>query len=148
MLYASAWPAAAALVGAAVLQTATMLVLTGIRVYVRFRARVVVNAEDLVFNPGSAVGTAEPLVAQRAQRALQAELESGLGFVLLATLFVLGGASAAAGTALFGLYLGARVGCAAFAVAGRPIWERRCAALSQLCVLGLAGALLVMAWGA
>ncbi len=147
MLHPSTWPAAAPLVGLAVLQTVTMLALTGIRVYARFRARVVVNAEDLVFNPGSAVGTAEPPVAQRAQRALQAELESGLGFVLLAMLFVLGGASAAAGTALFGLYLGARVGCAAFAVAGRPIGERRCAALSRLCALGLAGALLGMAWG-
>ena len=146
MLEPARGPAAAPLFATVALWTWGMLVLTGIRVYARFRARVVVNAEDLVFNPGSAVGAAEPAVAQRAQRALQAELESGLGFVLLATLFVLGGASAAAGTALFGLYLGARVGCAAFAVAGRPSWERRCAALSQLCVLGLAGALLVMAW--
>lgn len=75
----------------------------------RRKARVVLNPEDTMVNPGSQAGAQEAPETLRAKRAHLNDVENIPGFLVLALLFTLTGASATAGWAYFGVYFVARV---------------------------------------
>ena len=74
----------------------------------RRKAKVVLNPEDVPLNPGSQPASVEAPDVLRAKRVHQNDVENIPGFLVLALLFTLAGASATAGWAYFGVYFAAR----------------------------------------
>jgi glutathione S-transferase len=112
----------------------------------RSKAKVVVNPEDVGVNPGSHVeGTDAPNVL-RAKRAHLNDLENVPGFLVLALLFTLAGASKNAGWAYFGLYFGARTLHTLFYLAQAQPFRTIAFVIGQITMVGVAVQLIMKAF--
>jgi uncharacterized MAPEG superfamily protein len=142
-----AYPAAQPLFLFAVLLVLKMFAVGVITANSRRLAKVVLNPEDVGVNPGSHAEPQEAPATLRAKRAHQNDLENIPGFLVLATLFTLGGGSATAGWAYFGLYFLARVGHTVCYLNELQPWRTASFFVGQLCLLGVSVQLLRMAFG-
>lgn len=102
-------PAAQPLILFSALLVLKMFAVGGITANNRRLSKVVLNPEDVGVNPGSHAEAQEAPGTLRAKRAHLNDLENIPGFLVLATLFTLAGASSTAGWAYFGVYFLARV---------------------------------------
>lgn len=100
-------------------------------------AKIVVNPEDVGVNPGSHAEEKEAESVLRAKRAHLNDLENIPGFLVLATLFTLTGASATAGWAYFGVFFAARLVHTLCYLNGVQPWRTAMFFLGQLTQLGL-----------
>lgn len=103
----------------------------------RRKSKVVVNPEDTRVNPGSHTESEEAPATLRAKRAHLNDVENIPGFLILALLFTLTGASATAGWAYFGAYFAARTLHTIFYVKAVQPWRTAAFALGQLLQLGV-----------
>ncbi len=110
----------------------------------RRKSGVVVNPEDTKVNPGTRAEAQEAPQTLRVKRAHLNDVENIPGFLVLATLFTLSGASAAAGWAFFGAYFAARTLHTIFYLNGVQPWRTAMFVVGQLVQLALM-VLLVMA---
>lgn len=74
----------------------------------RRKSHIVLNPEDTTVNPGSHAASQEAPETLRAKRAHLNDLENIPGFLILAMLLTLAGASSTAGWVTFGVYFAAR----------------------------------------
>lgn len=109
-------------------------------------AGVVVNPEDVMVNPGSHAGDSDAPEVLRAKRAHLNDLENIPGFLVLATLFTLSGASATAGWAYFGVYFATRTLHTIMYLAGKQPWRTASFFVGQLTMLGVIVQLLMSAF--
>ena len=109
-------------------------------------AKVVLNPEDVGVNPGSHAEEAEAPEVLRAKRAHINDLENIPGFLVLATLFTLSGASSTAGWAYFGVYFAARTLHTITYLSGKQPWRTISFFAGQLCMFGVAVQLLMAAF--
>lgn len=112
----------------------------------RSKAGIVVNPEDTGVNPGSHVEAADAPNVQRAKRAHQNDLENIPGFLVLATLFTLVGATKNAGWIYFGTYFGARMLHSIFYLAQAQPWRTISFVIAQLTMVGVVVQLLMKAF--
>lgn len=103
----------------------------------RRKAQVVVNPEDVGVNPGSHVEPADAPTTLRYKRAHLNDLENIPGFMILALLFTMLGASATAGWAYFGLYFVVRLLHTVFYVNAMQPWRTAAFAVGQITQLGI-----------
>jgi len=103
----------------------------------RRKSTVVVNPEDVMVNPGTHVEGAEAASTMRAKRAHVNDAENIPAFLVLALLFTLAGASAAAGWAYFGIYFVARTLHTIFYLNAVQPWRTAAFAVGQLTQLGI-----------
>lgn len=112
----------------------------------RRKAGIVVNPEDTGVNPGSHVEASDAPNVLRAKRAHLNDLENIPGFLVLALLFTLAGASKNAGWAYFGLYFGARTLHSIFYIAQVQPWRTVAFGIGQLTMVGVVVQLLMKAF--
>lgn len=103
----------------------------------RRKAKVVVNPEDTKVNPGSRAASEEGPDVLRAKRVHQNDVENIPGFLVLALLFTLAGASATAGWAYFGAYFAARALHTYFYLNAMQPWRTVAFFVGQLVQLGI-----------
>ncbi len=103
-----ALPAFQPLVIASVLLVLKMGAVALVTANTRRKSQVVVNPEDTGVNPGSHAAVEEAPETLRAKRAHLNDVENIPGFLVLALLFTLAGASATAGWIYFFVYFAAR----------------------------------------
>ena len=103
-------------------------------------------ASDTGVNPGSHVEAAEAPSTLRAKRAHLNDIENIPGFLILATLFTLTGASAKAGWAYFGLYFAARLLHTIVYLLQKQPWRTIFFVVGQLTMLGIAIQLIMKAF--
>lgn len=115
-----------------------MGIIGGLTANRRRLAGVVVNPEDVPLNPGSHTEPQEAEATLRAKRAHLNAVENIPGFLVLATLFTLNGASTTAGWAYFGVYAAARTLHAVFYLNGVQPWRTAAFAVGQFAMLGVA----------
>jgi uncharacterized MAPEG superfamily protein len=139
-------PAAQPLLLFASLLVVKMFAVAFITARMRAKSGVVVNPEDTGVNPGSHVEPAEAPSTLRAKRAHLNDLENIPGFLILATLFTLSGASARAGWAYFGLYCAVRFLHTIVYLAQKQPWRTIFFGIGQLTMLGLAIQLIMKAF--
>lgn len=111
----------------------------------RRKAKVVVNREDMMVNPGAVAEAQEAPETLRCQRAHRNDVENIPGFLLLAMLFALSGGSARAAWAYFGVYTVVRVLHTVFYLNEKQPFRTICFGIGQLCQLGLAVNLVLQA---
>ena len=109
----------------------------------RRKARFVLNAEDTRVNPGSQAASEEAPAVLRIKRAHRNDVENIPGFLVLALLFTLTGASAAAGWAYFGTYFAARTLHTIFYLNAVQPWRTVAFFVGQLTQLGIVVQLLM-----
>jgi uncharacterized MAPEG superfamily protein len=109
----------------------------------RRKAKVVLNPEDTTVNPGSHAGSEEAPDVLRAKRVHQNDVENIPGFLILALLFTLAGASATAGWAYFGVYFVARAFHTFFYLHAMQPWRTGAFFVGQLAQLGILVQLLI-----
>lgn len=97
----------------------------------------VLNPEDTKVNPGSHAGNEEAPDTLRAKRAHLNDVENIPGFLALALLFTLIGASATAGWVYFGVYFGARVVHTICYLNALQPWRTAAFFIGQLAQLGI-----------
>ena len=103
----------------------------------RRNAKVVLNPEDVMVNPGSRAANEEAPGTLRAKRAHLNDVENIPGFLILALLFTLSGCSATAGWAYFGVYFVARALHTIFYLSSVQPWRTAAFFLGQLAQLGI-----------
>jgi uncharacterized MAPEG superfamily protein len=103
----------------------------------RRKAKLVLNPEDTKVNPGSRAANEEASGTLRAKRAHQNDVENIPGFLILALLFTLSGASASAGWAYFGVYFVARTLHTIFYLNSVQPWRTAAFFVGQLAQLGI-----------
>lgn len=109
-------------------------------------SKVVLNPEDVGVNPGAHAEPQETADVLRAKRAHINDLENIPGFLALATIFTLSGASSTAGWAYFGAYFAARLIHTFCYLNGVQPWRTASFFLGQFCMLGIAVQLIVTAF--
>jgi uncharacterized MAPEG superfamily protein len=112
----------------------------------RRKSGVVVNPEDTKLNPGTRAEPQEAPQTLRAKRAHMNDVENIPGFLVLATLFTLTGASGAAGWAWFGAYFAARTLHTICYLNGLQPWRTAMFFVGQLVQLALMVQLLMAAF--
>jgi uncharacterized MAPEG superfamily protein len=112
----------------------------------RRNARVVVNPEDTGVNPGSHVEAQEAQTTLRAKRAHLNDMENIPGFLILATLFTMTGASSRAGWAYFGLYFAMRLLHTIFYLGEKQPFRTVVWFIGQLTMVGVVVQLLMKAF--
>ena len=142
-----AYPAAQPLFLFAVLLVLKMFAVGVITANNRRLAKVVLNPEDVGVNPGSHAEAQEAPATLRAKRAHLNDLENIPGFLVLATLFTLSGASATAGWAYFGVYFAARVAHTACYLNEAQPWRSISFFIGQFALIGVCIQLLMKAFG-
>ncbi len=110
-------------------------------------AKVVVNPEDVGVNPGSHAGDSDAPEVLRAKRAHLNDMENIPGFLVLATIFTLTGASGTAGWAYFGVYFAARLLHTICYLNEVQPWRTATFFLGQLTMVGVVVQLLMTAFG-
>ena len=103
----------------------------------RRNAKVVLNPEDIMVNPGSRAANEEAPGTLRAKRAHLNDVENIPGFLILSLLFTLSGCSATAGWAYFGVYFVARALHTTFYLSAVQPWRTAAFFLGQLAQLGI-----------
>lgn len=103
----------------------------------RRNAKVVLNPEDTMVNPGSHAASEEAPATLRAKRAHLNDVENIPGFLILALLFTFTGCSATAGWTYFGVYFGARTLHTIFYVNAVQPWRTAAFFVGQLTQLGI-----------
>lgn len=139
-------PAAQPLILFACLLVLKMFAVGGITANNRRLSKVVLNPEDVGVNPGSHAEASESEGVLRAKRAHLNDLENIPGFLVLATLFTLAGASSTAGWAYFGVYFLARVLHTVCYLNGVQPWRTASFGVGQLCMFGVVVQLLMKAF--
>jgi uncharacterized MAPEG superfamily protein len=124
-----------------------MFAVGGVTANRRRLARVVVNPEDVKVNPGAHPGDQDAPEVLRAKRAHANDVENILGFLVLALIFTLAGASATAGWAYFGLYFVARVVHTVAYLNGLQPWRTAAFGVGQVTLLGVVVQVLMKAFG-
>lgn len=139
-------PAAQPLVLFSTLLVLKMFAVGGITANNRRLSKVVLNPEDVGVNPGSHAEAVESESVLRAKRAHMNDLENIPGFLVLATIFTLAGASSTAGWAYFGVYFVARVLHTICYLNGLQPWRSLSFFLAQATMLGVVVQLLMKAF--
>lgn len=103
----------------------------------RRKARIVVNPEDTMVNPGAEARAEEAPATLRAKRAHLNDGENIPGFLILALLFTLADCSALAGWAYFGTYFVARTLHTIFYLRAMQPWRTVMFTVGQLTQLGI-----------
>jgi uncharacterized MAPEG superfamily protein len=103
----------------------------------RRNAKVVLNPEDVLVNPGSHAEAQEAPGTLRAKRAHLNDVENIPAFLVLALLFTLSGCSATAGWAYFGVYFVARTLHTIFYLNSVQPWRTAAFFVGQLAQLGI-----------
>jgi uncharacterized membrane protein YecN with MAPEG domain len=124
-----------------------MFAVGGVTANRRRLARVVVNPEDVRVNPGSQPREQEAPEVLRAKRVHANDVENIPGFLVLALIFTLAGASATAGWAYFGLYFVARVFHTFAYLKGLQPWRTAAFGVGQVTLLGVVVQILMKAFG-
>lgn len=137
MLDIGAFPAFPPLIVFSVLLVLKMGAVAFVTANSRRKARVVLNPEDTKVNPGAHAAAAEAPETLRAKRAHLNDAENIPGFLVLALLFTLTGASATAGWAYFGTYFAARVLHTLCYLNAIQPWRTAAYFLGQLAQLGI-----------
>lgn len=109
-------------------------------------SKVVLNPEDTGVNPGSHAEAQEAPETMRAKRAHMNDTENIPGFLALAIIFTLAGASSTAGWAYFGVYLAARTAHTLCYLNGVQPWRTASFFVGQLTQIGMVVNLLMMAF--
>jgi len=109
-------------------------------------AKVVLNPEDTGVNPGSHAEPQEAESTLRAKRAHLNDCENIPGFLALATIFTLAGATSTDGWAYFGVYALARTLHTICYLNGIQPWRTASFFLGQITVLGVCVRLLMLAF--
>jgi uncharacterized MAPEG superfamily protein len=112
----------------------------------RRKAKLVLNPEDTKVNPGSRAASEEAPATLRAKRAHLNDVENIPGFLVLALLFTLAGASATAGWTYFGVYFVARALHTVFYLNAVQPWRTAAFFVGQLAQLGMMVQLLMKAF--
>jgi uncharacterized MAPEG superfamily protein len=137
------FPAFPALVLFSVLLVLKMGAVAAATSIARRNAKVVLNPEDTMVNPGSRAANEEAPGTLRAKRAHQNDVENIPGFLILALLFTLSGCSATAGWAYFGVYFVARTVHTIFYLNSVQPWRTASFFVGQLAQLGIVVQLLL-----
>jgi uncharacterized MAPEG superfamily protein len=103
----------------------------------RRKAKVVLNPEDTMVNPGSHAAAEEAADVLRAKRAHLNDVENIPGFLVLALLFTLAGFSASAGWVYFGVYFAARTLHTVFYLNAVQPWRTAAFFVGQLAQIGM-----------
>ncbi len=103
----------------------------------RRKSKQVLNPEDVGVNPGSRAANEEAPATLRAKRAHLNDVENIPGFLALALLFTLTGATATEGWAYFGTYFAARTLHTIFYLGARQPWRTAAFFVGQLTQLGI-----------
>jgi uncharacterized MAPEG superfamily protein len=109
----------------------------------RRKAGRVLNPEDTLVNPGSEAAPEEAPAVLRAKRAHLNDVENIPGFLILALLFTLTGASSTAGWAYFGVYFAARALHTFFYLNAMQPWRTAAFFVGQLAQIGIIVHLLI-----
>lgn len=112
----------------------------------RRKAKVVVNPEDTMVNPGSHAEPQEAPATLRAKRAHLNDLENIPAFLVIATLFTLSGGSGNGAWAYFATYFAARTLHSICYMSGIQPWRTAAFTVGQLTLLGLMVQLLMKAF--
>lgn len=112
----------------------------------RSKSGVVVNPEDSKVNKGAQVEAQDAPNVLRAKRAHLNDLENIPGFLVLAVIFTLMGASSTAGWAYFGLYFGARTLHTICYLASLQPWRTMMFFIGQVTMLGVVVQILMRAF--
>ena len=112
----------------------------------RSKSGVVVNPEDTKVNKGSRAEPQDAPNVLRAKRAHLNDCENIPGFLVLAVVFTLMGASATAGWAYFGLYFAARTMHTVSYLAGLQPWRTLMFFVGQITMLGVVVQILMRAF--
>jgi len=130
-------PGFAALAICSVLLVLKMGAVAFVTANVRRRSGVVVNEEDTGVNPGSHVEPEDAPETLRAKRVHLNDLENIPGFLVLATIFTLSGASAVAAWSYFGGYFVLRTLHTVCYLRGIQPWRTVAFGAGQLVQLGM-----------
>jgi len=129
-----AFPALALFSALLVLKMGAVAVATSVA---RRNAKVVLNPEDVMVNPGSHAEAQEAPGTLRAKRAHLNDVENIPAFLILALLFTLSGCSASAGWAYFGVYFVARTLHTIFYLNSVQPWRTAAFFVGQLAQIGI-----------
>lgn len=123
-----------------------MFAIAGITANRRRLSKVVLNPEDTGVNPGSHSEPVEAESTLRAKRAHLNDLENIPGFLVLATIFTLAGATTTDGWAYFGVYAVARTLHSICYLNAIQPWRTASFAIGQLTLVGVCVRLLMLAF--
>jgi uncharacterized MAPEG superfamily protein len=137
MLDPNAFPAFRPLILFSVLLVLKMAAVAIVTANARRKSQLVVNPEDVGVNPGARAANEDAPATLRAKRAHLNDVENIPGFLALAILFTLSGASATEGWAYFGTYFAARTLHTIFYLGARQPWRTVAFGVGQLTQLGI-----------